>query len=70
MKKARHIIGLVFLILGMLFCLGSAGRLDFLAENATIEACDERCAVIKAVFGIALMGAGMCLNYDLEFEDK
>ena len=70
MKKVRHIIGLVLLILGMLLCLGSVGRLDFLAENASIGAADVHSTVIRSVIGVALMGAAMLLNYDIEFEDK
>lgn len=70
MKKVRHIIGLVLLILGMLLCLGAIGRLDFLAENASIGAADVRGAVIKSVIGVVFIGAAMCLNYDIEFEEK
>ena len=70
MKKVRHIIGLVLLILGMLLCLGAVGRLDFLAENASIGADDMHGAVIRSVIGIVFMGAAMLLNYDTEFEDK
>lgn len=70
MKKVRHIIGLVLLILGMLICLGSVGRLDFLAEYTSIGSADMRGAVIRSVIGVVFMGAAMCLNYDTEFEDK
>ncbi len=70
MKKVRHIIGLVLLILGMLLCLSAVGRLDFLAEQAAIGAADKLGAVIKSVIGVAFMAAAMCLNYDTEFEDK
>ncbi len=70
MKKVRHIIGLVLLILGMLLCLSAVGWLDFLAEQAAIGAADELEAVIKSVIGVAFMAAAMCLNYDTEFEEK
>ena len=70
MKKVRHIIGLVLLILGMLLCLGAIGRLDFLAENVSIGAADVHSAVIKSVVGVVLMAAAMLLNYDIEYEDK
>ena len=70
MKKVRHIIGLVLLILGMLLCLGAVGRLDYLAENASIGAADEQSAVIKSAIGVVFIGAAMCLNYDIEFEEK
>lgn len=67
--KIRHIIGCALFALGMLLCLGAIGRLDFLAEQAVIEASDERDAVIKSVIGIVFMGAAVCLNHDLEFEE-
>lgn len=64
MKKVRHIIGLVLLILGMLLCLGAIGRLDFLAENASIGAADVRGAIIKSVIGVVFIGAAMCLKHE------
>ena len=69
MKKIRHIIGAVLLPLGMLFCLGAIGRLDYLADRAELEADDIRSAVIKSIVGIVLMGAAAYLNHDLEFEE-
>ncbi|MCM1167907.1 MAG: hypothetical protein NC401_18135 [Ruminococcus sp.] len=70
MKKVRHIIGFVSFPLGMLICLGAVGRLDFLAENASIEAADELTSVIRALIGIVFMGVSVGLNYDTEFKEK
>lgn len=70
MKKIRHIIGSVLLLLGMLLCLGAMGRLDYLAERSEIGSGDMRGTVIRSVVGIVLMGAAAWLDHDTEFEEK
>lgn len=69
MKKVRRIIGAVLLPLGMLFCLGAMGRLDYLADRAELGSGDLREAVIKSIVGIVLIGAAACLNYDMEYDE-
>ena len=68
--KIRHGIGCVLLILGMLLCLGAVGQLDYLTAQAVTDSSDEHVAIIRALVGIALVGAAACLNHDMIYKDE
>ena len=68
--KIRHGIGCALLIFGMLLCLGAVGQLDYLTAQAVFNPSDEGSAIVKALIGIALVGAAACLNYDMIYKDE
>ena len=69
--KRRLVIMNVLVWSGMLVCLCSVGRLDYLDEQRITYGLKELwIALGKGVGGLTLMMAGVFVGRDLEFEDE
>lgn len=67
----RQIIMIILFWLGMLLCLCSVGRLDYLDEqHITCGIKELWIALGKGVGGLTLMMAGAFVGRNLEFEDE
>lgn len=69
--KIKHIIGGVLIMLGMLSAFGAVGHLDYLDKCGEHYGVKEvRNVAIRSVAGLAAVGIGAVLCYDIEVDDK
>lgn len=69
--KCRLVITNILFWIGLIVCVGSMGRLDYLTEQCVAYSVDEfAVASAKGIIGLLLMAAGMFVGRNLEFKDE